>query len=96
LRPPWSLALRSVTGKATRSWWTVGLNDAVRIGNYPHTERLHMIERYRRVDYGHLENRVTYEDPGAFRKPWHVNLLWDLAPEEELLEIGRMSVRRRV
>jgi hypothetical protein len=65
---------------------TVGFNETVSIRTHPHTERLHMIERYRRVDFGHLENRVTFEDPGAFRRPWTKNLIWDLAPQEELLE----------
>lgn len=65
---------------------TVGFHDRSWIGVYPHTEMLHMIERYRRVDFGHLEVLVTFEDPGAFTKPWNMNLTWDLAPQEELLE----------
>jgi len=65
---------------------TVGFNDSSWIGVYPHTEMLHMIERYRRVDFGHLEVLVTFEDPGAFTKPWNMNLTWYLAPQEELLE----------
>lgn len=65
---------------------TVGFNDTSWINVYPHTEQLHMIERYRRVDFGHLENRVTFEDPGTFTKPWNMNLTWDLAPQEELIE----------
>jgi hypothetical protein len=35
----------------------------------PHTEKLHVIERYRRPDLGHLEVDITMEDPGAFTKP---------------------------
>lgn len=66
---------------------TVGFNDKIWIGpDLPHTEMLHMTERYRRVDFGHLEVKVTFEDPGTFAKPFHVNLKWDLAPQEELLE----------
>jgi hypothetical protein len=65
---------------------TVGFNDRSWIDAYPHTEQLHMIERYRRVDFGHLEVRVTFEDPGTFTKPWNMNLTWDLAPQEELIE----------
>jgi hypothetical protein len=65
---------------------TIGFNDRSWINEYPHTEQLHMTERYRRVDFGHLENRVTFEDPGTFTKPWNMNLTWDLAPQEELIE----------
>ncbi len=42
---------------------TVGFNDKVWIGSsqglYPHTEKLHLVERYRRLDFGHIEVRVT-------------------------------------
>jgi hypothetical protein len=65
---------------------TVGYNDRSWIGNYPHTEMLHITERYRRTDFGRLEVRVSIEDPGVFTKPWKVNMNWDLAPREELLE----------
>jgi hypothetical protein len=30
--------------------------------------------------------QVTIEDPGVFEKPWHMNMNWDLAPNEELIE----------
>jgi len=65
---------------------TVGFTERSWIGNLPHTEMLRMTERYRRVDFGHMEVRVTFEDAGTFVKPYHVNLKWDLAPGEELLE----------
>jgi len=65
---------------------TVGFNDKSWIGLYPHTERLHVVERYRRVDMGHLEITMTLEDPGAFTKPWTINMSWVLAPGEEILE----------
>ena len=45
----------------------VGLNDKCwfdRRGT-PHTEQLHTIERYTRLNYGTLVNRVTLEDPGG-------------------------------
>ncbi|MEP7310339.1 MAG: carboxypeptidase-like regulatory domain-containing protein [Acidobacteriota bacterium] len=65
---------------------TVGFNDKSWIGLSPHTERLHVIERYRRPDKGHLEIIVTIEDPGAYLKPWTQRSTWDFAPEEDVLE----------
>ncbi|HXP87901.1 MAG TPA: carboxypeptidase-like regulatory domain-containing protein [Bryobacteraceae bacterium] len=66
---------------------TAGFNDRSWIGgNFPHTEMMRMTERYQRVDYGHMQVHVTFEDPGTFVKPLHANLKWDLAPQEELLE----------
>jgi hypothetical protein len=64
---------------------TVGFNDRSWIGIYPHTEMMHITERYRRTDFGHLEVRVTIEDPGVFTKPWNMDMNWDLA-QDELLE----------
>ena len=65
---------------------TIGYNDKSWIGIHPHTDMLHVVERYRRPDFGHLEIQVTFEDPGTFARPWHQNLIWNLAPSEEILE----------
>jgi hypothetical protein len=53
---------------------TIGLNDKTFVDNYltPHTEQLHVIERYRMIDGGKtLEVNVRVEDPGAFTTPWN-------------------------
>jgi hypothetical protein len=66
---------------------TTGFNDQSWIaGSFPHTAMLRMTERYRRVDYGHMDVSVAFEDPGTFVKPYHQNLKWYLTPQEELLE----------
>jgi len=66
---------------------TIGFNDKTWLPeNLPHTERLHVIERYRRPDLGHLNIDVTLEDPGTFTKPWQLHMAWQLAPGEEILE----------
>lgn len=65
---------------------TVGFNSRGWTGLYPRTEMMRMEERYRRPDYGHLEVRVTFEDPGVFTEPWTWNMTWDLAPQEEIFE----------
>jgi hypothetical protein len=70
---------------------TVGFNNKNWLGGIgggaiPTTEMLHMTERYRRVDFGHMELKVTFDDPGALTKPYHENLTLDLAPQEEILE----------
>ncbi len=70
---------------------TVGFNDRSWLGGLgggpiPHTEMLHMTERYRRVDFGHIDLAVTFEDPGTFVKPFRMNVKLDLAPQEELIE----------
>ena len=65
---------------------TVGFNDRVWLEAFPVSEAMHMIERYRRTEYGLLELQVTYEDPAVFNEPWVENRMLDLAPQEELME----------
>lgn len=52
---------------------TIGLNTKTYLDNFntPHTDKLHVVERYRLVDGGRaLEAIVTVDDPGAFTMPW--------------------------
>lgn len=64
---------------------TIGYTDQSWIGIYPHSEMLHVTERIRRPDFGHLDVRVTFEDPGAFSAPWHQTMNWELTPAEEVV-----------
>jgi hypothetical protein len=67
---------------------TVGFNDKSWLPNsYPHTEKLHLTERYRRPDLGRMEIEFTIEDPDTFNKPWVIKRTADLAPNEEVLEM---------
>jgi hypothetical protein len=52
---------------------TVGLNTRTFVDSFrtPHTEQLHVVERYRIVDGGKaLEASAHVDDPGAFTTPW--------------------------
>ena len=67
---------------------TVGFNDQSWLWNgSPHTEQLHVIERYTRPDLGHLNVDVIMEDPGALLRPWELHMVWNLVPGEEVLEM---------
>jgi hypothetical protein len=55
-------------------------------GGLPNTERLRVTERFRRLDFGHLEIEMTIDDPGVFRRPWTVTLPLTYQPDTELLE----------
>jgi hypothetical protein len=65
-----------------------GFNDKSWIGfpSHPHTEQLHVTERFRRPDYGHLDMEITIDDPGAFAKPWTYKKVLRLAPPGEDVE----------
>ena len=68
---------------------SVGFNDKFwfdRQGT-PHTEQLHTIERWTRVNMGTLTNEVTIDDPGAFSRPFTVTFNARLqAPGDEIME----------
>jgi hypothetical protein len=69
---------------------TVGFNDkswlSMLRNPYPHTEMMHVVERYRRPDLGHLELEMIVEDPGAFKKAWIVKRAANLDPTDEVME----------
>jgi len=52
---------------------TIGLNDKTFVDNYrtPHTEKLHVIERWKIIDEGkNLEVAITIDDPDTYNQPW--------------------------
>lgn len=76
-------------------WWegdtlvvdTTGFNDRSWLWNgYPHTDQLHLVERFTREDLATLKVDVAVEDPGALASPWELHLTWRLSPGEEILE----------
>ena len=52
---------------------TIGLNDKTFVDVYrtPHTEKLHVVERWRLIDGGKMLQAIfTVDDPDAFYEPW--------------------------
>jgi hypothetical protein len=52
---------------------TIGLNTRTFVDVYrtPHTEKLHVVERWRMIDDGKMmEVTFTVDDPEAFNQPW--------------------------
>jgi hypothetical protein len=52
---------------------TIGLNDKTTADIYrtPHTDKMHVVERWRLVEGGTMmESVFTVDDPGTFYKPW--------------------------
>jgi hypothetical protein len=67
-----------VTGFNDKSWL-----DAA---GHPHTEQLHVIERYTRTKEDNMHFEATIDDPGTYAKPWTTgwNVKW--VPNWELYE----------
>jgi hypothetical protein len=54
---------------------TVGYNDKFWFDSRgtPHTEQLHTVERYTRINWGRLRHEFLLDDPGAFSRPVTLN-----------------------
>jgi hypothetical protein len=67
---------------------TAGFNDLTWLDNAgtPHSDALHVTERYRRRDIGHLDIQITVDDPKTFLHPFTVTEHEHLLPDTTLLE----------
>ncbi len=67
---------------------TTGFRDDVwlDVEGSPLTNTGKMTERFRRVNFGHLEIEITIEDPKAYTRPWTVKVTQRLMPDTDLIE----------
>ena len=67
---------------------TAGFNDRswLDIEGHPHSEALHITERYRRRDFGHMDLEITIDDPKVFTRPFSLRMDKTLTPDTDLLE----------
>jgi hypothetical protein len=67
---------------------TAGFNDRTWLDDlgHPHTESLHVTERIRRRDFGHLEVQRTLTDPNAFTGAWTIPIKFEFDADTEPLE----------
>jgi hypothetical protein len=65
-----------------------GYNDKTWLdgAGYPHTENLRITERYQRIDFGHIELQMTFDDPKVFTKPVTVPIHMELITDTEMIE----------
>ena len=67
---------------------STGFNDKTWLDSmgYPHSDALHVTERFHRKDVGHMELQITIDDPKMYTKPWTITEDPHLLPDTELLE----------
>ena len=67
---------------------TVGLTDRSWLDarGHTHSEALRLTERYHRVDFGHMEVQMTFDDPKTYTKPFSINLKQHFLADTDLLE----------
>jgi hypothetical protein len=52
-------------------------------GGLPHTEQLHLFEKFTRTDMKTMKYEVTVDDPGAYTKTWTSSWTFEWIPGEE-------------
>jgi hypothetical protein len=67
---------------------TVGFNDKTWLDDagHPHTERLHVTEKYTRTDSMTMKYEVVIDDRGAYLRPWTSSSSFLFRPGEKLEE----------
>ena len=67
---------------------TTGFNGKTNLDTvgHPHSEQLHLTQRFSRPDLGHISYEVIVEDPKTFTKPWKNVRTLTLRPDWEMME----------
>jgi hypothetical protein len=67
---------------------TTGFTDLTWLdfSGHPHTESLHLTERFRRPDAGHLEIETTVDDPKTYSQPFTYTVTATVMADDDLLE----------
>jgi len=67
---------------------TIGFNDKTWLDRdgHVHSDQLHVIERFRRVDLDNMQIDITMEDPKALEQPWKSTLYYQLRPNWNIME----------
>lgn len=53
---------------------------------HPHSEALHLTERYRRRDFGHLDVELTVDDTKMYTRPFTIKYTQLFQPDTDILE----------
>jgi hypothetical protein len=67
---------------------SAGFNDRSWLdrAGHPHSESLRVTEKFRRVDFGHMQFQITYDDPQTLTKPLSFSLRVNYAADTDMLE----------
>jgi hypothetical protein len=67
---------------------TRGFNDRTWMDafGHPRTEAMRIVERFTRPDFGHIDVEMTFDDPGAYTKPFSIRFRQTLTPDTDVIE----------
>ncbi len=66
-----------------------GFNDRTPLDaiGHPRSEAMHVVERFRRRDFGHLDVEMTFDDPTLYTRPFTVRIPHNLVPDNDIFEM---------
>jgi hypothetical protein len=67
---------------------SAGFNDKtwLDLSGHPHSEALHVTERYHRRDFGHMDVEMTFDDPMMYTKPFTIKFTEELWADSDVFE----------
>jgi hypothetical protein len=68
---------------------TIGFNDKTWLdrAGHPHSDQLHLTERFHRVDPNTMQDELTIDDAKAYTKTWGSTLTFALHPKWNIMEM---------
>jgi hypothetical protein len=77
---------------------TRGFNDRTPLDaiGHPHSEALRVTERFRRIDFGHLDVEMTFDDPESYTKAFTVKIPHTLMADQDIFEMFCENEKDRV
>ena len=70
----------------TNKGWIANNSASRRIKGIPQSEKLHVVERFRRTEHDTINYEVTIKDPVTYTAPWTVEMPLDYSPEYQMFE----------
>lgn len=66
-----------------------GFNDRTPLDamGHPRSENMHVTERFRRRDFGHLDTEMTFDDPQVYTRKFTVKVAYELVPDNDIFEM---------
>jgi hypothetical protein len=67
---------------------TVNFNGKTRLDTigHPHSDQLHLVQRFARPDLGHIVHEMIIDDPKTFTRSWKTTRTFTLRPDWEMME----------
>lgn len=68
---------------------TAGFNDktALDLMGHPHSEALRVTERIHRRDFGHMDMKMTFDDPVMYTRPFTIDVPYNLLADADIFEM---------